>query len=72
MDVELFDENREPVVKLVLEIYDYSDDDFIPNWWLEVSESANPKEIHFRGILMSLPSMERQIEKLVELFNEAE
>lgn len=70
MSIELFDENSDPTVKLVLEIYD-TEEDFIPNWWLEVLPDVPATEKHLKGILLSMPAIERQIEKLLELLNES-
>jgi hypothetical protein len=71
MSVELFDQDADPTLKVVLEIYD-TDDDFIPNWWLEVDRHQPVTRKHLRGVLLSLPSIERQIEKLIDLLDETE
>lgn len=71
MNVELFDEDIEPILKLVLEIYE-TDIDFIPNWWLEFNPHIPVTKNHLRGILLSIPSIERQIEKLIDLLDEPE
>lgn len=71
MDLELFDEDQEPVVRLVLEIYD-TDDDFIPNWWLEITEGSDISRKHFVGIMLSVPSIEKQVQKLIDYFDESE
>lgn len=70
MDLELFDENQEPIIKLVLEIYD-TEDDFIPNWWLEMLEDSDIKRKHLVGIMLSIPSIERQVQKLIDYLDES-
>ena len=71
MSVEMFDEDATPVLRVVLEIYD-TEDDFMPNWWLEISEDTPCTEKHLRGVLLSIPSIERQLEKLIDLLDEPE
>lgn len=70
MEVELFDEESTPSLKLVLEIYD-TEDDFIPNWWMEIVHDNPVTEKHLRGVLLSIPAIERQIEKLIDLMYES-
>lgn len=71
MSVELFDQDSDPTLKVVLEIYD-SENDFIPNWWLEIDKNQPVTRKHLRGVLLSIPSIERQIEKLIDLLDEPE
>ena len=70
MEVELFDEDQTPLIKLVLEIYD-TEEDFIPNWWMEIVNDKPVTRKHLRGILLSIPAIERQIEKLIDLLDES-
>ncbi len=70
MEVELFDEDQTPLIKLVLEIYD-TEEDFIPNWWMEIVNDKPVTSKHLRGVLLSIPAIERQIEKLIDLLDES-
>lgn len=71
MSVELFDQDSDPVLKMILEIYN-TENDFIPNWWLEIDNRQPVTRKHLRGVLLSIPSIERQIEKLIDLLDEPE
>jgi hypothetical protein len=71
VNVELFDQNIDPTVRLVLDIYN-DKDDFISNWWMELNPDIPVTKTHLRGILLSIPSIERQIEKLIDLLDEPE
>ena len=70
MEVELFDEDQTPLIKLILEIYD-TEEDFIPNWWMEILNDKPVTSKHLRGVLLSIPAIERQIEKLIDLLDES-
>jgi hypothetical protein len=71
VNVELFDQSIDPTVRLVLDIYDEKND-FMSNWWMELNPDIPVTKTHLRGILLSIPAIERQIEKLIDLLDEPE
>lgn len=64
MDLEIFDENYIRQVRLVVEVYK-NENEVIPNWWLEISDSDDFEPQDLLAIAPCFNSIERQIESLV-------